>query len=158
VLRFAPFTGPGVASPLLDYLTMPVVPTVLGYDPRLQFVHIDDAVRALVLAAIGAHPGTYNVAGDGAMLLSQITRRLGRPTFPVVSFGSSFFGALIRRAGIADFTPDQVALVRYGRVLDTTRLKSRLGWEPEHTTADALRAHAEAIGLKPIVPGWTKGY
>ncbi|GAA1989870.1 NAD-dependent epimerase/dehydratase family protein [Catenulispora subtropica] len=158
VLRFAPFAGPGVASPLLDYLTMPVVPTVLGYDPRLQFVHIDDAVRALVLAAVGAHPGTYNVAGDGAMLLSQIARRLGRPTLPVVSFGSGFFGALIRRAGIADFTPDQVALVRYGRVLDTARLKARLGWEPEHTTAEALRAHAEAIGLKPVVPGWTKGY
>jgi UDP-glucose 4-epimerase len=158
VLRFAPFAGPGVASPLLDYLTMPVVPTVLGYDPRLQFVHIDDAVRALALAALGSHPGTYNVAGDGTMLLSQILRRLGRLSFPVVSFGSGFFGGLIRQAGIADFTPDQVALVRYGRVLDTERMKTRLGLEPEFTTADALRAHAEAVKLSTLIPGWTKGY
>ena len=147
-----------MASPLLDYLTLPVVPTVLGYDPRLQFVHIDDAVRALVLAALGGHPGTYNVAGDGAMPLSQITRRLGRPTLPVLSFGAGFFGGLIRRAGIVDFTPDQVAMVRYGRVLDTARVKARLGWEPGYTTAEALRAHAEAAGLKAVVPGWTKGY
>ncbi|MEY9887442.1 UDP-glucose 4-epimerase [Catenulispora sp. MAP12-49] len=158
VLRFAPFAGPGVASPLLDYLTLPVVPTVLGFDPRLQFVHIDDAVRALVLATLGGHPGTYNVAGDGAMPLSQITRRLGRPTIPVLSFGAGFFGGVIRRTGIVDFTPDQVAMVRYGRVLDTARVKERLGWEPGHTTADALRAHAEGAGLKPVVPGWTKGY
>jgi UDP-glucose 4-epimerase len=158
VLRFAPFAGPGVASPLLDYLTMPVVPTVLGYDPRLQFVHIDDAVRAFVLAALGAHPGTYNVAGDGALLLSQITRRLGRLTFPVLSFGSGLFGSLIRQAGIADFTPDQVALVRYGRVLDTARMRTRLGLEPAFTSAEALHAHAEAVRLSPVVPGWTKGY
>jgi UDP-glucose 4-epimerase len=137
---------------------MPVVPTVLGYDPRLQFVHIDDAVRALVLAALGAHPGTYNVAGDGALLVSQITRRLGRLTFPVVSFGSGFFGSLIRRAGIADFTPDQVALVRYGRVLDTERMRSRLGLEPGYTSAEALSAHAAAVRLSPLAPGWTKGY
>jgi UDP-glucose 4-epimerase len=134
------------------------VPTVLGYDPRLQFVHIDDAVRALVLAVLGAHPGTFNVAGDGAMLLSQITRRLGRLTFPVVSFGSAFFGSLIRQAGIADFTPDQVALVRYGRLLDTERMKTRLGFQPRYSSAEALRAHAEAAELAPVVPGWTKGY
>ena len=158
VLRFAPFAGPGVVSPLLDYLTMPVVPTVLGYDPRLQFVHIDDAVRALALAVAGSHPGTYNVAGDGAMLLSQIMRRLGRVTVPVPSFGTTFFGTLIRQAGILDFTPDQVALVRYGRVLDTERLKTRLGFEPAYSTAEALRAHAEAVRLSPLVPGWTKGY
>jgi UDP-glucose 4-epimerase len=158
VLRFAPFAGPGVVSPLLDYLTMPVVPTVLGYDPRLQFVHIDDAVRALALAVAGSYPGTYNVAGDGAMLLSQIMRRLGRVTVPVPSFGTTFFGGLIRQAGILDFTPDQVALVRYGRVLDTERLRTRLGFEPEFSTAEALRAHAEAVRLSPLVPGWTKGY
>lgn len=158
VLRFAPFAGPSVSSPLLDYLTMPVVPTVLGYDPRLQLVHIDDAVRALAMSALGAHPGTYNVAGDGVLLLSQVTRRLGRLSVPVVSFGAGFFGGLIRRSGISDFTSDQVDLVRYGRVLDTTRMRAPLGLAPRFSTAGALRAHAESIGLNPLIPGWTKGY
>lgn len=51
VLRFANILGPGADSPLADYLSLPVLPTVLGYDPRLQFVHEDDVMDVLSIAA-----------------------------------------------------------------------------------------------------------
>ena len=87
MLRFANFMGPGVDSPLTRYFTQPVLPTVFGFDPRLQFVHEDDAVEVLRRMATEDHPGTFNVAGDGVLLLSQCARRAGRPSLPLPSPG-----------------------------------------------------------------------
>ena len=83
VLRFASLLGPQLETPLSAYFELPVVPTVLGFDPRLQFLHPDDALDGLVHAAVGDHPGTFNVAGIGVMLLSQAIRRAGRPQLPL---------------------------------------------------------------------------
>jgi UDP-glucose 4-epimerase len=151
ILRFANFLGPDVRTAFVDYLSLPVLPTVFGYDPRMQFVHIDDVVRTIRIAAGDSHPGTYNVAGPGVLTLSQIARRLGRPTIPIPAFATTGLGQLLRRGGVADFTPDQLSLLTYGRVLDTERLGSRLGVKPEYSTAEALAAHAEAAGLRPMV-------
>jgi len=63
VLRFASLLGPQLETPLSAYFELPVVPTVLGFDPRLQFLHPDDALDCLVHAAVGDYPGTFNVAG-----------------------------------------------------------------------------------------------
>ena len=63
---------------------MPIVPTSLGFDPRLQLLHEADAVEVLRLATRGdAPPGVVNVAGDGVVLLSQAVRRAGRVRLPV---------------------------------------------------------------------------
>lgn len=51
VLRFANIVGPGADTPLGEYFALPVLPTVLGYDPRLQFAHEDDVVAVLCRAA-----------------------------------------------------------------------------------------------------------
>ena len=53
-----------------------MLPTVFGYDPRLQFVHEDDVIDVLrhrrARARRGTlNSGTFNIAGDGVLLLSQ---------------------------------------------------------------------------------------
>jgi UDP-glucose 4-epimerase len=151
VLRFAGFLGPGVETAFIDYLSLPVLPTVLGFDPRLQFVHIDDVVRAVRIAAGDSHPGTYNVAGAEALTLSQIARRLGRPTVPFPRFATSALAQVLRRAGVADFTADQLSLLTYGRVLDTERMTAQLGLVPEYTTGQALAAHAAQAVICPLI-------
>ncbi|HZP50844.1 MAG TPA: NAD-dependent epimerase/dehydratase family protein [Actinocrinis sp.] len=151
ILRFANFLGPDVQTAFVDYLSLPVLPTVLGFDPRLQFVHIDDVVQAVRIAAGDTHPGTYNIAGSGLLTISQIARRLGKPTAPIPAFATSTFGALLKRAGVADFTGDQLSLLTYGRVLDTERMVARLGFKPQYSTAEAVSAHAEAAGLRPLI-------
>src|SRR5207244_1812829 len=70
ILRFANFMGSQIETPLTRYFSLPVVPTPLGYDPRIQFVHEDDAVEVLYRAVREEHPGIFNVAGDGAVRAS----------------------------------------------------------------------------------------
>jgi UDP-glucose 4-epimerase len=135
VLRLAPFVGPDADTTLTRYFAAPVVPTVFGRDPRLQFIHIDDALEVLVRSVVQEHRGTFNVAGPGVIVLSQAVRRAGRVSIPVVEPGMSAFAAFVKASGVGDFNLDQLELFVHGRVVDTTRLIEEFGFTPRSTEA-----------------------
>jgi UDP-glucose 4-epimerase len=152
VLRFAPFVGPYTETSLTGYFAQPVVPTVLGRDPRLQFVHIDDAFEVLHRSVTESHPGTFNVAGSGVLSLSQAIRRAGRIAVPVVEPGFAAASTLARGAGATGFTLDRLDLLVHGRVVDTGRLVAEFGFEPRSTAAafdDFVRTHQRGALLGP---------
>jgi UDP-glucose 4-epimerase len=138
LLRFANIIGPDIRTALTDYFSLPVVPTVAGFDARLQFAHEYDAVEAMRLAAVGSMTGIVNVAGDGVLLLSQAARMAGRPTAPIPTPLTGIAGALFRRTGLADFSREQMRFLSFGRGLDTVRMRRVLGLEPRYTTAEAF--------------------
>ena len=137
-LRAANVIGPHVVSPITGYFRLPVVPRVLGYDPRLQFLHEDDLLAVLQHAVVSGIPGTFNVAGDGVLVLSQAIRRLGKPTVALPGFAVGRLGATLRQARVSDFSPEQLGFLTYGRGVDTARMRSQLGFEPAYTTAEAF--------------------
>jgi UDP-glucose 4-epimerase len=145
MLRCANVVGPHVVSPLTSYLRLPVIPTVAGFDPRLQFLHEDDLTRVLVHAATTDHHGTFNVAGDGTLLLSQAVRRLGRPWLPMPGFALGRVGTLLQRTRMADFSPEQTAFLTFGRGMDTTRMRTELGFEPRFTTEEAFADFVRSV-------------
>jgi len=138
ILRFANFMGSQIETPLTRYFSLPAVPTAMGFDPRIQFVHEDDAVEVLHRATREDHPGIFNVCGDGVLHLSQAIRICGKVAVPVIEPLAGTLAALLQRAGLADFPADQVRLLVYGRVADNERLKRRFGYEPVYTTRTAL--------------------
>jgi UDP-glucose 4-epimerase len=150
VLRFAPLIGSTADTTLTRYFAQPVVPTVLGRDPRLQFVHLDDALEVLHRSVVEDHPGTYNVAGGGVLTLSQAIRRAGRVAVPVLEPGLSGAVGVARALGFGRYGLDQLDLFVHGRVVDTTRLVSEYGFTPRTTAAafdDFTRAHPEGTLL-----------
>jgi UDP-glucose 4-epimerase len=151
-LRFANFIGPKVETPLSAYFMLPVVPTVLGHDARLQFVHEDDGLESIRRAVVEDHPGTYNVAGDGILMLSQAVRLAGRTPLPVPTGSVGLVGGWFRRAGLADFSAEQVKFLTYGRGLDTTRLRDRFGFVPTYTSRDAFVEFVHERGLDHALP------
>ncbi|MFF9480996.1 NAD-dependent epimerase/dehydratase family protein [Streptomyces sp. NPDC014733] len=157
VLRFANVLGPCADSPLAEYFSLPVLPTVLGYDPRLQFVHEEDALAALLIAASAPRPGTlnsgtFNIAGDGVLLLSQTARRLGRPTLPLLLPAVTWAGAALRAVGVTDFSPEQIRLLTHGRVVRTTQMRETLGFDPQYTTAETFAEFARSRGPGLLPP------
>jgi UDP-glucose 4-epimerase len=138
MLRYANLIGPTVDTALTRYFRLPVVPTVLGYDARMQFCHEVDALESLRLAVAEDVHGSFNVAGDGMLTLSQAIRRLGRPAMPVPSFAVSRMGSLVRSTRLADFSPEQIEFLTYGRGVDTTRMRGILGFQPRYNTPGAF--------------------
>lgn len=139
ILRFANFIGPQIDTPLTRYFSLPVVPTALGFDPRLQFLHEDDAIETLYRAATADHPGTFNVSGDGVLYLSQAIRLAGKAQMPVPLPFINLLASAVRRTGAVDFSQEQIRLLLYGRVGDVSRLKNEFGFTPQYTSEQAYR-------------------
>lgn len=137
VLRSAHMLGPTLDTPMAAYFRLPVVPTVLGFDARLQLLHETDMLAAMEHATVTDVPGVFNVAGDGILMLSQAIRRLGRPSVPVPSFAVASFGSM-SRSKAADFSADHVAFLARGRGMDTTAMRETLGFTCDYSTADTL--------------------
>jgi UDP-glucose 4-epimerase len=138
VLRFANFIGPTIDTSITRYLSLPIVPTAFGFDPRLQLIHEDDTVEVLRRAALDDHPGVFNVAGEGVILLSQAIRRAGRIQLPVPLPAVELVGNLVRRNTDVDFTPEQLRFLNFGRVVDVTALHEQFGFRPVYTTDSAF--------------------
>jgi UDP-glucose 4-epimerase len=154
VLRLANLIGPTINGALTHYLAMPIVPTSLGYDPRVQLLHESDAVEVIRLATVSDRPGTVNVAGDGVLVLSQLIRRVGRLRLPVPARAISLVGTLVHNTGVLEFSAEQASFLNYGRVVDTSRLKTSFGYTPDYTTAQALDSYLEA---RPGLPRLAQG-
>ena len=149
LLRFTNFIGPTIETPLTRYFSLPVVPTVLGFDPRIQLCHEDDGIEVLRQATLESHPGIFNVGGDGVLLLSQAIRRMGRLSFPVVSPAVNLVARAFRQGGLVDFSPEQMRYLEHGRVADVSRLAAEFAHVPR-PTALAFADFADASTSRKV--------
>src|SRR5699024_9932961 len=146
VLRFANLIGPSVESPLTRYLDLRVVPTVLGSDPWVRFLHEDDGAEALLRMAFSDESGHFDVAGQDAVPLSHCLRRVGGQRLPVPERGLK----VLRRAakhGRIDYASTSTA--RAGLSAEgsqTGSLEHALGWSPAYSSAQAFEDFADTRG------------
>ncbi|MER7081436.1 UDP-glucose 4-epimerase [Saccharopolyspora kobensis] len=150
-LRFSNLIGPRIDAMLTRYFALPVVPTVLGFDARLQLLHSEDALAVLERATLAERPGIFNVAGDGVLMLSQAIRRAGRIALPLPGPAVLPVTQFFRGARLVDFSSEQLRYLNFGRVLDTTRLREQFGFTPRWTTQQAFDDFVSGRGLRPVV-------
>ncbi|HLF70101.1 MAG TPA: NAD-dependent epimerase/dehydratase family protein [Actinomycetota bacterium] len=157
ILRMANVVGPRAETNMTQFFSLPVIPTALGFDPRLQLLHEDDAVEVLRRSVVEDHPGVYNVAADGVMYLSQAIRIARRIPMPILAPLAVMIGDTVRRTGVIDFSTDQINLIVHGRVVDTTRLKDIFGYAPAYSTLEAFRDFVESTSrAEGGLTGWEK--
>ena len=137
-IRAAQVLHPAIPSPLGNYFSNPVLPSVLGFDPRLQFLALQDALEIMTQAVVHDRPGTFNAAGDGVVLLSQAARRLGRPLVRLPPIGFAVAARRFIRAMGSDIPPDLHRLLTFGRAIDTTALRDIFGYELTRTSEEVF--------------------
>jgi UDP-glucose 4-epimerase len=142
MLRYQPAIGPGLRTQITRYLSQPVCPTYMGFDPRIQLVGIEDALEAIVAAVRNPVPGAVNVAAPGTIGLSRMIRLAGRRALPIAA---PLFGAVTsagQRLGLDSQSDDFQRLLRYGRGVDTRRLTDEVGFTPRQSTLAAVEGWA----------------
>ena len=82
--------GPDIITTVSRALELPLVPKLAGFDPRFQFVHEDDVIRALLFVLQNDVPGIYNVAGDGLLPWTEVAKICGKRTVPLPPYGTSW--------------------------------------------------------------------
>jgi UDP-glucose 4-epimerase len=152
MLRYQPSIGPGTDSQVTRYLSAPLAPTFLGFDPRLQFVHENDGLEALVAAIRNPVRGPVNVAGPGTVGLTRMLRMTGRISVPVAA---PLFSGVVgsgRRIGMPSISPDFRRLLRFGRAVDISRLIEEVGYMPRYSAADAVAEYASHQNGRRVLP------
>lgn len=138
ILRPANVIGPRIRTAMTEYFRMPTIPTLLGFDGRLQFLHEDDAIALAAEATVRDMPGTFNLAGDGVLTLMQAVRRTRHRWLAVPASMLATVGKRLPGGDQADFSREQVRLLTYGRVLDTKRAEQMFQYAPRYSTAAAF--------------------
>lgn len=158
MLRYQPEIAADLDSPLVRYFTLPVVPVQLGFDARLQLLHADDATDAIEAALDRPLRGPVNIGPGGSISLSRALRLLGRPAMPIPHMlFEPMVERLGRRLGAGGLVNDGVRLLRYGRGVDTTRMREELGFEPRYDAAAAVRDLAEKSAGRRLGPSLHPG-
>jgi len=138
---------------LARYISLPIVPTFAGFDPRLQLLHEDDAVEAIVRSVVGSHPGVFNVAGDGVVLLSQAIDVMGGRAAPILPpFGKWFSRVGLQLLAHIDMPTHLADFLAFGSVMDCSRLPAEFGWSPAYKSRQAMDALARGKEVERIEP------
>lgn len=150
VLRFAPILGPNSNNIRARYFIIGVIPKLLGYDPLLQFIHEDDAIRAQLLALQSKATGAFNIVGRGVLPLSTGIHLSGKLPVPVPTpLCRSIFsvGHFLR---IWDLPSELVPFFQYLCVADGQKAERVLGFRARFSSRQALKSMIEAHRLRHV--------
>lgn len=148
ILRTAPIVGPTVRNYVSRYLARRLVPTMMGYDPLVQFLHEADATAAFKLAIFRDVPGTFNIVGDGVLPLSTVIKLAGRAAVPIPH---PLAAPVVNALWVAHFSeapPSFLDYLRYICVADGEKAAREMGFQPAYTTREALTDFTSAQRLR----------
>jgi UDP-glucose 4-epimerase len=137
-------------SAISRYLLGPLVPTgvlrhlpVLPLDPRLTFqtVHADDVADAIVRVLERRASGAFNLAADPPITASELADILGAKLLPLPAPVLRAVAAGAWHARLQPVDPAWIDLAYASPLMDTTRARTELGWEP------VVDGHAALIDL-----------
>jgi UDP-glucose 4-epimerase len=148
VLRMAPVLGPTIDNYVARWLSRRLVPTVMGHDPLVQFLHEVDAVAALKLALDRDVGGIFNIVGEGVLPISTVVKLAGRLSLPIPYPLFRRIAGLLWVAQLSEAPPQFVAALRYLCVAEGARARTQLGFRPVYSSRDAVLDFEGALRLR----------
>jgi UDP-glucose 4-epimerase len=145
------FIGPFLPQVLVRRSLVPVVPDVPGL--RFQAVHSLDVAEAYRLAVVGEAAGPFNIAADPVIDLKVLARELHARAIRLPGGVLRAATALAWRARLTVVDEGWIDAALQAPLLDSTRARTELGWQPRVSGLDAIREFA--AGLRDAAGGPT---
>ena len=155
VLRIGTILGDQVDNQITALFEKPRLLAIRGSASPFVFIWDEDVTGAIMHALRTRHAGCFNLAGDGALPLREIARRLGKPVLALPAGLLRAALAVGSALGVSRYGPEQLDFLRYRPVLLNTALKEGLGYVPGKTSAQAFDAFvaARAHQGRPVSAG-----
>lgn len=164
VFRPGTILGVGASNQITAIFERPVITGLRESETPFVFVLDEDVVACLVKGVHGSATGIFNLAGDGVVTLREIAARLGKPFVPLPSGALRLAIGQLRRRGLTDYGPEQVAFLAHRPVLANERLKTVFGFTPK-TSREAFEVWCRArfgdprraVGQSVVITGAAGG-
>ncbi len=147
VLRVGTVLGAGMENQITALFRKPRLLALTGSESPFVFIWTRDLARILMRAATDGPPGIFNVAGDGAMGVTDLARAMGKPVTRLPAWFLKAALTVAKPLGLSRYGPEQVRFLQYRPVLDNTALKATFGYRPELTSAEVFDLWRKAAGL-----------
>jgi UDP-glucose 4-epimerase len=150
------FAGPLLPRALVRPGLIPVVPDIPGL--RFQAVHSADLADAYRLAITTDARGAFNVAADPVLDPTVLATLLDARTVRTPAWA---VGRLLAAAWWMHLVPASPRLfdaVLRLPVMDTTRIRTELGWSPQHSAVEAVQEllhglrEGKGLDTPPLAP------
>ncbi len=139
ILRPVHIVGPVHNAPS-NFLRIPRPPILLGFDPMVQLIHVDDVAEAIVLALAPGHRGIYNIVGPGELPMSAVLRELRRDPIAIPHpLARSVLSAAFK-LGLSSFPVAELDFIRYVCMVDGRRAFAELGFRAKHDLRETIHA------------------
>ncbi|GAA5148159.1 NAD-dependent epimerase/dehydratase family protein [Microbacterium pseudoresistens] len=141
VFRIGTILGPTVRNQITALWDGRRILHIAGSDSPFVFIWADDVAAAMTRAATGGPAGIYNVAGDGALTVTEIAARLGKPLLTIPAWTLSAALRIGHALRLTEHGPEKVRFLRYRPVLANDRLKAEFGFTPARTSREAFEEY-----------------
>lgn len=140
LLRPVHIVGPRVRNAPSNYLRLDRPWVLTGFDPLVQLIHEEDAVRAMRLALDAPVRGVFNVVGPGLAPLSRVLRVLGRRPRSLPTFVARPLLESAWRARRAHFPPPELRHLQYNCIVDGSAGEAALDFRPSYGLVETIRS------------------
>jgi UDP-glucose 4-epimerase len=144
ILRFAPILGPGIDNYATRFFSRALAPRLVGHDPLLQFIHEQDAARALKRAVDRDIAGAFNLVGQGVLPYSTVLAMMGRVPMPIPHFVARRLYKALWATQVSTTPPTFLDFLRYLCIADGSRAERELGFRAQF---DIQRTIQDFVGL-----------
>lgn len=149
ILRIGTILGPTVRNQITDLFEKPRLLAIAGSDSPFVFIWDQDVVGIILHAIDKGSSGIFNVAGDGALTIHEIAKRLGKSCLVLPAWVLSTALRILKPLGLTQYGPEQLDFLRYRPVLLNTKLKTVFGYTPRYTSAEVFEIDRPIILERP---------
>lgn len=138
IFRIGTILGENVNNQITALFEKPVVLGIRGSESPFVFIWDQDVVACLIQAISNEATGIFNVAGDGAVTITDLSKMLQKKTvrLPAGVVKNGLF--VLKRLNLTQYGEEQINFLRYRPVLDNTRLKKQFGFTPSFTSKEVF--------------------
>lgn len=147
VLRVGTVLGAGTENQITALFHKRRLLAIQGFESPFVFIWTRDLARILKRAAGDGPAGIFNVAGDGALGISDLAHLLQKPIFALPAWVLKAALAIAQPLGLTQYGPEQVKFLQYRPVLDNQKLKDEFGYTPELTSREVFSLWQKAACL-----------
>ena len=123
-----------------NYLRLDRPMTLMGFDPMLQVIHERDVVDAIRLSLRPGIRGIFNLRGPGELPLSMLLRMRGKRPLAVPAPLAATLVSRLWRYRLTSFPEPELDHIRYVCMVDDTRARQLLKFEPSRSIEEAVAA------------------
>lgn len=141
IFRTSTVLGPTTDNQITALFNQSIVTGLRGVDSPFCIIADEDVVRAILHGIRTGQSGIFNLTGDGILTLKEIARRMGNRYVALPEKLVQGALAILSRAKLSPYGPEQILFLKYRPVLDNRRLKEEFGFTPTLTTEQAFERY-----------------